>query len=146
VALQSDLRQAGIDLAIKTYSYSLLYATAAMGGIQQNGKFDLALQVWVAGADPDDSSQWTCKAIPPAGNNISRYCNRAFDDAETVALTHFDRATRKRAYALTQQMLLKDVPATFEYYPRARYAMSPALQNFSPNGVSEGWNANQWSL
>jgi peptide/nickel transport system substrate-binding protein len=146
VAVQSDLRQAGIDLAIKTYSYSLLYATAAMGGIQQNGKFDLALQVWVAGADPDDSSQWTCKAIPPAGNNISRYCNSAFDAAETAALTHFDRATRKRAYTLTQQMLVKDAPATFEYYPRARYAMNPSLQNFSPNGISEGWNAYLWSL
>ena len=146
VELQSDLRQVGIDLAIKTYSYSLLYATQAMGGIQQSGKFDLTLLVWVSGADPDDSSQWTCKAAPPNGNNISRYCNAAFDNAETAALTHFDRATRKRAYALTQQMLLKDAPAAFEYYPRARYAMTPGLQNFSPNGISEGWNAYLWSL
>ncbi len=146
VELQSDLRQVGIDLAIKTYAYSLLYATAAMGGIQQTGKFDLALQVWVSGADPDDSSQWTCKAAPPGGNNISRFCNVAFDNAETAALTHFDRATRKRAYALTQRMLVKDAPAAFEYYPRARYAMTPGLQNFSPNGISEGWNAYLWSL
>jgi len=146
VELQSDLRQVGIELAIKTYSYSLLYATAAMGGIQQTGKFDLALQVWVSGADPDDSGQWTCKAAPPAGNNIARYCSTAFDNAETIALTHFDRATRKRAYALTQRLLVKDAPAAFEYYPRARYAMNPALQNFSPNGISEGWNAYLWSL
>jgi peptide/nickel transport system substrate-binding protein len=146
VELQSDLRRAGIDLAIKTYSYSLLYATAAMGGIQQTGKFDLALQVWVAGADPDDSSQWMCSQAPPAGNNISRYCSAAFDRAETAALTHFDRATRKRAYALTQQLLVKDAPAAFEYYPRGRYAMIPGLQNFSPNGISEGWNAYLWSL
>ena len=146
VELQSDLRQVGIDLAIKTYSYSLLYATAAMGGIQQTGKFDMTLQVWVAGADPDDSSQWTCKQAPPAGNNISRYCSTAFDSAETAALTHFDRATRKRAYGLTQQLLVKDAPAAFEYYPRGRYAMIPGLQNFSPNGISEGWNAYLWSL
>ncbi len=146
VELQSDLRQVGIDLAIKTYNYSLLYATAAMGGIQQTGKFDMTLQVWVAGADPDDSSQWMCKQAPPAGNNISRYCSRAFDNAETAALTHFDRATRKRAYTLTQQLLVKDAPAAFEYYPRGRYAMTPSLQNFSPNGISEGWNAYLWSL
>ncbi|HEX5274123.1 MAG TPA: peptide ABC transporter substrate-binding protein [Candidatus Rubrimentiphilum sp.] len=146
VELQSDLRQVGVDLAIKTYSYSLLYATAAMGGIQQTGKFDMTLQVWVSGADPDDSSQWMCKQASPAGNNISRYCSAAFDNAEKTALTHFDRATRKRAYALTQQLLVKDAPATFEYYPQARYAMNPALQNFSPNGISEGWNAYLWSL
>ncbi len=146
VQLQSDLRQVGIDLAIKTYSYSLLYATAAMGGIQQTGKFDMTLQVWVAGADPDDSSQWMCNQAPPAGNNISRYCSASFDNAETTALTHFDRATRKRAYALTQQLLVKDAPAAFEYYPRGRYAMNPGLQHFSPNGISEGWNAYLWSL
>jgi peptide/nickel transport system substrate-binding protein len=146
VELQSDLRQIGIDLAIKTYSYSLLYATAAMGGIQQTGKFDMTLQVWVSGADPDDSSQWMCKQAPPAGNNIARYCSNAFDNAENTALTHFDRATRKRAYALTQQLLVKDAPAAFEYYPRGRYAMNPALRNFSPNGISEGWNAYLWSL
>lgn len=146
IAIQSDLKRAGVDLGIKTYAYSMLYATAAMGGIQQTGKFDLTLQVWVAGADPDDSSQWMCKQAPPAGNNISRYCSSAFDSAEAVALTHFDRPTRKRAYSLTQRLLVKDAPAAFEYYPRGRYAMTPALKNFSPNGISEGWNAYLWSL
>jgi peptide/nickel transport system substrate-binding protein len=146
VSAQSDLKQAGIDVEIKSYAYSMLYATAAMGGIQQSGKFDMTLLVWVSGADPDDSSSWLCDTVPPHGNNISRYCNHAFDAAEQTALTHFDRATRKRAYAQTQTLLLKDVPAAFEYYPRARYAMNPNLQHFSPNGISEGWNANLWSL
>ncbi len=146
VEAQADLRQAGIDVAIKTYNYTMLYATAAMGGIQQTGKFDLTLIVWVAGADPDDSSQWLCRMAPPKGNNIARYCNPAFDAAEQTALTHFDRTTRKRAYAQTQSLLARDAPAAFQYYARSRYAMNPGLQNFSPNGVSEGWNAYQWSL
>lgn len=146
VAVQSDLRKAGVDVSIRTYSYSLLYATAAMGGIQQSGKFDMTLLVWVSGADPDDSSQWMCSQQPPHGNNIAHYCNRTFDAAERAALSHFDRATRARAYALTQRLLLEDAAAAFEYYPRGRYAMNPSLQNFSPNGISEGWNANQWSL
>lgn len=146
VSAQNDLKNAGIDVGVKSYAYSMLYATAAMGGIQQTGKFDMTLLVWVSGADPDDSSNWLCNTVPPNGNNISRYCNHAFDAAEQVALTHFDRATRKSAYAQTQMLLLKDAPAAFEYYPRARYAMNPRLQHFSPNGISEGWNANQWSL
>jgi peptide/nickel transport system substrate-binding protein len=146
VSIQSDLRKTGVDVAIKTYDYSMLYATSATGGIQQTGKFDMTLLVWVSGADPDDSSQWLCSQQPPNGNNISRYCNPQFDRAERMALSHFDRAIRTRAYAQTQSLLLKDAPAAFEYYPRARYAMNPNLENFSPNGISEGWNANQWSL
>lgn len=146
VAVQSDLRKAGVDVAIKTYAYSMLYATAAMGGIQQSGKFDMTLLSWVSGADPDDSSQWLCAQHPPNGNNIANYCNPAFDAAERTALSHFDRGIRARAYAQTQRLLLQDAPAAFEYYPRGRYAMNPNLQNFSPNGISEGWNANQWSL
>ena len=146
VAVQSDLRKVGVDVAIKSYDYAMLYATAAAGGIQQSGKFDMTLLAWVSGADPDDSSQWMCTTQPPNGNNIARYCNAAFDRAEQTALSHFDRMIRARAYAQTQALLLKDAPAAFEYYPRGRYAMNPNLQNFSPNGISEGWNANQWSL
>ena len=42
-------------------------AAAESGGILNGGKFDLAMYAWVSGSDPDDSSQWTCDAVPPAG-------------------------------------------------------------------------------
>jgi len=146
VQVQSDLHGVGIDVPLKSYTYTMLYATKAEGGIQQNGKFDLTLLSWVAGADPDDSSLWMCSMVPPRGNNITHYCNARFDAAESTALTHVDRAIRKRAYATTQELLASDAPAAFQYYARLRYAMSPSLQNFAPNGPSEGWNAYRWSL
>ena len=145
VALQSDLRKAGIDVQIKTYSYTTLYATQAEGGILLGGKFDLAEYPWVAGADPDDSSTWMCSQVPPAGNNITHYCNAQLDAAEKDALTHFDRATRKKDYAITQSLIASDVPAVFLYYQRQRNAVSTSLQNFRPNGLTQSWNAYQWS-
>lgn len=146
VEVQSELHQAGIDVPIKTYTYTMFYATKAMGGILNSGKYDLAEYAWISGGDPDDSSQWLCGQVPPNGNNISHYCNPQLDSAENTALTHFDRSTRKRAYATTQSLLASDVPAVFLFYSRRRYAMNPDLQNFAPNGVSEGWNAYQWNL
>ncbi|HET9392866.1 MAG TPA: peptide ABC transporter substrate-binding protein [Candidatus Rubrimentiphilum sp.] len=146
VEVQSDLRRAGIDVPIKIYPYSMLYATQQLGGILQSGKFDLAEYAWVAGADPDNSSQWLCKMAPPKGNNIGSYCDPALDAAETAALNHFDRPTRKRAYSRIESLLIGDAPAAFNYYTKRRYGLNPNLQNFSPNGISEGWNANQWSL
>jgi peptide/nickel transport system substrate-binding protein len=146
VQIQSDLRAAGVNVQIKTYTYTMLYATQAAGGILNGGKFDLAEYIWVAGADPDDSSGWMCDMAPPAGNNIPHYCNPELDAAERDALTHFDRARRKNDYAKTQQLLASDVPAVFLYYQRLRYALSTTLKNFKPNGVSAGWNAYDWSL
>jgi peptide/nickel transport system substrate-binding protein len=146
VQIQQDLRKAGVDVQIKTYNYTILYATKAMGGILNSGKYDLALYAWISGADPDDSSGWMCAMVPPAGNNITQYCNAQFDAAERDALSHFDRARRKKDYTITQQLLASDAPAAFQYYQRRRYGLSTNLQNFKPNGVSEGWNASDWSL
>ena len=146
VEIQQDLRKAGVDVQIKTYNYTIFYATKAMGGILNSGKYDLAEYAWISGADPDDSSGWMCDTMPPDGNNITHYCNPQFDAAERDALSHFDRARRKKDYALTQSLLAKDAPAAFQYYQRRRYALSTNLQNFTPNGISEGWNAYQWSL
>lgn len=146
VLIQSDLQQLGISVPIKTYPYSVLYATKNMGGITQNGKFDIVEYAWIAGADPDDSSQWLCDSVPPDGNNIANYCDRKLDAAENTALTTFDRGVRRRAYATIQSLLADDVPARFLFYNRRRYGMNPRFQNFSPNGISEGWNAYQWSL
>ncbi len=146
VQIQSDLRAVGVDVPIKTYTYTVLYATKAMGGILNTGKFDIAQYAWVSGADPDDSSSWMCSMAPPAGNNISHYCNPTLDAAENDALTHFDRARRTKDYAITQSLLASQAPAAFQYYQRIRYALTTNLQGFTPNGVSEGWNAYQWSL
>lgn len=146
VQVQADLRAVGIEMPIKTYTYTMLYATMHDGGILSNGKFDLALWSWVAGADPDDSSQWMCDMTPPNGNNNGHYCNPQFDAAEKVALTNFDRGVRKKAYSTTQKLLAQDAAAAFLFYSRRRYGLSPNLVNFKPNGPSEGWNAYEWNL
>ncbi len=146
VQVQSDLRAVGADVAVKTYTYTMLYATKAMGGILNSGKYDLGIYSWIAGADPDDSSQWMCAMTPPAGNNATNYCNPKLDALEQDAITHFDRTRRKNDYAQIQRMLATDAPAMFQYYQRRRYALNTALTNFKPNGISEGWNAQDWSL
>ncbi|MDQ2871959.1 MAG: peptide ABC transporter substrate-binding protein [Candidatus Eremiobacteraeota bacterium] len=144
--VQSQLRKAGVDVSIKTYNYTIFYATQQMGGILLGGKFDMAVYAWISGADPDDSQQFMCRYVPPGGNNISLFCNRQFDAAEVAALKTFDRDARKRAYATTQQLLAQNVPAVFLYYPRRRHATSIDMRGFTPNGITLDWNAWQWSI
>jgi len=143
--VQQMYRPLGVEVELKGFDYATLYAAAQNGGILNGGKFDLTLYAWISGADPDNSSQWTCAAVPPAGNNVARYCSTAMDAAQRLALSTFDRAVRARAYAQTQSLLLRDAPGAFVYYQSLRYAHIAALRNFAPNGLSEGWNAQDWT-
>lgn len=145
VQVQQMLKAAGIAVDLKSYDYAVFYAAAQSGGILNGGKYDVAFYSWVMGSDPDNSSSWMCQFVPPNGNNVTRYCSSAMDAAQREALSTFDRAKRKAAYVKIERQLLADVPAVFFYYQPLRYAFIPQLKAFSPNGISEGWNAQEWN-
>jgi peptide/nickel transport system substrate-binding protein len=143
--IQAALRRVGVLVSVKYYPLDILYAPQAMGGIQHGGKFDLLVYGWYAGIDPDNSSQFTCDNFPPHGYNDPRYCNPTMDAAQAVALTHYDRATRKAAYAKIERLLATDNPMVFFWWQRQQEAISVDFHGFAPNPVIESWNAWQWS-
>ena len=146
-AIVAMLKDAGIDVELKGYNTSLLYAPQAEGGPLASGRYDLALQPWYSGIDPDDSSQMMCDQFPPAGWNWSRYCNAAeMDEAQRLALDHYDIPTRKRAYASVEGLLARDAPFVYIWWPRQIEAVNSDLKNFRPNGIMEDWNAYEWSI
>jgi len=144
--VQEQLRRIGIQAQIKVFPGAQLYAPAGEGGILQNGHFDFVVDGWFAGIDPDDSAQFMCKNVPPRGYNYSRYCSPEMDAAETMALTHYDQATRKAAYAKTQALLARDVPEIFINWLSQMEPVSVDFKGFEPNPVVENWNAWQWSI
>ncbi|HEY1975146.1 MAG TPA: peptide ABC transporter substrate-binding protein [Candidatus Baltobacteraceae bacterium] len=144
--VQEALKRIGIDVEIKYYPQDLLYATQAMGGILQSGKFDLTLAPWYAGIDPDDSSQFICAMLPPNGYNTARYCNRDMESAQRDALTHYDIGPRKKAYSRIEHLLVRDNPYIFFWWQRQMEAISVDFKGFSPNPTVESWNAWQWSI
>ncbi len=146
VVLASALREIGIDVGLKGYNIALYYAPASGGGPLSSGRFDAALEQWYAGADPDDSSQLLCDQVVPKGWNWERYCDRSMDAAQAIALSHYDRPTRKRAYAEVERLLARDNPFIYLYWPRQIEAVDARLRGFRPNGIIEDWNAYQWSL
>ena len=146
VALQAMLREAGIDLQVKFYTADVLFAPAGEGGILQSGKYDLSRAGWYAGVDPDDSSQLTCEQVAPTGYNYSRYCNADMEAAQKMALNNYDRPTRQKAYFRIQELLHRDVPEVYLFYQRQMQPISVNFKGFSPNPVTESWNAWQWSI
>lgn len=144
--IQAALRRIGIAVGVKYYPPDILYAPQGMGGIQHGGKFDLLAYGWYAGVDPDNSSQMTCDNFPPHGYNDPHYCSAAMDAAQSIALTHYDRATRKRAYSTIEHLLSVDNPTIYFWWQRQQEAISVDFQGFTPNPVIESWNAWQWSI
>ena len=146
VQVQAELHAIGIEGVIKSYPFSLYTAPLAMGGIVQSGKFDLELHGWISGADPDNNTQLTCAAEPPNGNNVGRFCDPAIDAAEHDALAHYDRATRKRAYATIESTVADQVSTIYFWWPHQNQALDDRVKNVAPNVVTEAWNAYQWAM
>jgi peptide/nickel transport system substrate-binding protein len=146
VLMQQMLKKIGVDVQVKSYDLEVLYGPASAGGIANGGHFDSILYQWIAGTDPDDSSMWMCDKVTPNGYNITRYCSPAMEAAQRLALSTFDRTKRKAAYRAIEEQLLSDVPGVVLYDVAMAEPHITALKNYEPNGISEGWNATQWSL
>jgi peptide/nickel transport system substrate-binding protein len=146
VLMQQMLHQIGVDVEIKFYDGATLFAPAGNGGILQGGKFDLGLSGWFAGVDPDNSSNYMSKNIPPGGYNYTRYRSPAMDAAEEQAMTHYDKPTRTKAYATIEELLATDNPQIFFWWDRQMQAVSVDFKGFDPNPVTESWNAYTWSI
>jgi ABC-type transport system substrate-binding protein len=146
VQMQALLTPLGIDLRLHPQLSSIIYASYAQNGTLERGRYDLALNTWTSGIDPDDSSQFTCTNIPPSGVNPSYLCDHAMDAAQDKALETYDRPGRIAAYARVQQLLERDVPQDFLWWPKEIEAINPDLHGFDPNPVVQTWDAWKWSI
>jgi peptide/nickel transport system substrate-binding protein len=144
---QQWMHDVGVDVVVDNYPSNLLFATFGGGGILATGKFDTAFVDWYNGIDPDDSIQWECAYFPPAGQNFSHWCDPAFDAAESLALSTYDRAARKRDYALAQQRMAAGVPADFLYFIGRTDLLSDRLVGYHQSpAVSTFWGTWEYDL
>lgn len=145
--LQRDLRDVGADATVKNYPGDRFFASYEDGGPLYRGDYDAALFSWAAGVDPDDSSEYTCKKIPPAGQNTLYWCDPALDAAERGALSAYDRAARKKYYAVIQEELASQSTTIFLYFSRQIFVTSTNLRGFVPApATTSNWNTWEWSI
>ncbi len=127
VQIQAQLRDVGIDLQLRSYDASLLFAH---DGPYARGDFDLGyVQFWNFN-DPDDALFFSCANRAPAGFNYARWCSPAYERLQAAGIASFDRATRRTAYGEIERLLLADVPAVFLDYPVDAEAVTTDLRGF----------------
>ncbi len=144
---QVEMKRVGIDVQLKLYPTSVLFAAKNNGGIMNNGRYDVAWTGWIGGVDPDDATLWSCDQMPPNGYNFAYLCDPRIDAQERIALTTFDQDVRRKAYWRIQELLAEDQPADFLFWARLRDAMSDQLSGFEPSPtVSAFSNPWEWRI
>lgn len=144
VQIQQQLRAVGIDLTIKNYPASLLFAR---NGPIYGGTYDLSLTIDTYGPDPDNEGSWSADAIPPNGANTSFLADPVITQTSHAAAHTIDRAQRKALYQREEERIYDLVPAVFLYWQVERTAYNSDLKNFRPaQYVTNYWNSWEWEL
>jgi peptide/nickel transport system substrate-binding protein len=144
VLIQSMLRAVGIDVAIRNYPGSYLFA---MDGPLYGGKYDLEWSIETNGPDPDNAGDWNGAFIPPRGANTSWLDDPIVNETSAAAASTFDVAQRKRLYQREERRLRAVVPAVFFSWRENYTAMNRDLRNYVPAAfIGDSWNAWQWSI
>lgn len=146
VQIQQALKAVNIDVHPRAQLSSVMYGGYGAGGTLARGNYNLATYQWYAGVDPDNSAQFACANRPPHGFNQSFYCSAAMDAAQVKALSTYDLAARKPAYATIEALLIRDAPIDFFWWFRNVQVLNPDLHGFDPNPVVETWDISTWSI
>lgn len=144
VMIQSMLRNVGIDIAVRNYPGSYLFA---MDGPIYTGKYDLEWSVETNGPDPDNSASWAGPFVPPHGANTSWLDDPIVNESSLAAAATFDNAVRKALYQREESRLRELVPAVFFSWETDYTAMNTDVKNYIPAAfIGDTWNAWQWNV
>ncbi len=144
VQVQSQLRPYGIDVTIRNYPTSLLFA---QNGPLYQGHYDLEWSIETNGPDPDNRGLWNSKFIPPNGANTSWLKDPVVDRTSELANGTFELATRKKYYQQEEERIHQLVPAQFFYWENEYTATNSDLKNFKPAAfIQDTWNSWEWEI
>jgi peptide/nickel transport system substrate-binding protein len=105
--IQQNLRAVGVDIDIRSYEFSTLYADVL------NGNFQLYTLQWVGGAtvDPDILRRvFHSNQVPPAGFNRGHFSDPHVDALLDVASRATDEVERRRLFGEAQVAIAEQVP------------------------------------
>jgi len=149
MVLKEQYRAVGIDLGIKNYHPSELYASFDEGGILRRGKYDIALYAALMPPDPSTKDgTYSAAFIPPKGQNFTRIKNERLTRLLAEGGRTILFADRKRIYDDAAVIVAEEAPAIPLLWVTQLEIMPRSLMNYRPNPTQSGdtWNANEWWL
>jgi peptide/nickel transport system substrate-binding protein len=128
IALQQQLRAAGIDLSIRSAEFGTFYSDVTRGAFQM-----YALKWIGSNEDPDIFRyMYSSASLPPRGANRGHYINPRIDAllAQAAAESGPDALAHRRAdYIAIQKILAVDLPTLPLWFPTSDLVHSARLPN-----------------
>ncbi|MBV9409185.1 MAG: peptide ABC transporter substrate-binding protein [Candidatus Eremiobacteraeota bacterium] len=144
VQMQQELKNVGVQLEIKNYPTSLLFAQS---GPIYTGHFDTEFTIYTNAPDPDNEGLWSGKFIPPHGANTTWLNDPVLTETSHDALLTFDRAKRKALYQQEAERVHALVPVVYLYWQNSYSAVNSDLKNWNPASyISNYWNCWEWRI
>ena len=144
VVIQSMLKAVGIDVRIRNYPVSLLFA---QNGPIYSGTYDMEWSVETNGPDPDNSGSWNGAFIPPKGANTAWLNDPLINRLSEEALRTNDRAKRKALYQREEERLRELYVQVAVYWEDKYTAVNTDMQNYEPAAfIADTWNSWQWKI
>jgi peptide/nickel transport system substrate-binding protein len=134
--IRSTWKQIGVGIDVHHYPAPLFFGTYQDGGILYTGKWDVTLFNWFDDPIGDFSFIYGCDQIPPAGQNVVRWCNHDADAAMHALFAHYDQTQRNADDAIVQRALAQDRPEFTLNGIEEVYIFNKDLKNFNPNDVT----------
>jgi peptide/nickel transport system substrate-binding protein len=141
--MQQALRDIGIDLTIKNYPASVLFA---QDGPLYTGTYDLEWSIDTNAPDPDNQGSWSGDFVPPKGANTSFLRDAVLTRTSEAAIRTFDRSKRKALYQLEETRIHELVPVVFLYWQTRVAAYNDDLRGYrQAEYITDNWNSWEWS-
>ncbi len=129
MAMQQQLRAAGIDLVVRAAEFGTFYSDVTKGAFQM-----YALKWIGVNEDPDIFRYaYGSESFPPKGANRGRYVNARLDALLKAAVVATDQAEKRRDYVEVQQILAEDLPGIPLWYPNNEVVHTLRITNVTPN-------------
>ncbi len=139
--VQQELAPVGIRVSIKKYPTPLFNAP---DGPIRNGRFTMAIDGWLGGADPEQSIVFTCSQATVDGDNISRYCSPRFDALFADQATTSSAAGRIADFARMQTMIHAAIPVVPIFYWTWYDGADSRVHGFARNMLQYPVNSERW--
>jgi peptide/nickel transport system substrate-binding protein len=141
--VQRQLAEAGIGATIKSFPASTFNGP---DGPIRTGRYNVAVRGWIGGADPEQSVTFSCGQVGPDGDNIERFCNRAFDAAFEDQKTARTTARRARDFISMQRIVYDGVPIVPLNYVVYFDAIDARVSGFARNMLGYPVGAENWDV
>jgi len=123
--MQADWARIGVKVRVQMMEWGeMLRRTGA-------GEHDITFLNWAGDGDPDSffNPNLSCEGVS-AGNNKSRWCNKAFDALLARARANYDQGQRSLLYGQAQRMVAEEVPLIPTVYPQYFTAVNQKVRGF----------------